>query len=133
MKKVAWIVLLVSSWVLAGEPTQAEIERLLPGRWRVAEQAEGGASMEVITTYGKDRSYTLAGVIKTASRDLTFDAVGSWEVRGNLVKISITKSSHPDVIPEGLVGKDTYLAIDGKTMTYKDENGDMTTETRVKD
>lgn len=132
MKRVAWVLMLVGSWVIAGEPTQADIERLLPGKWRVAETAEG-ASMEVITTYGKDRSYTLAGVIKTASRDLTFGASGSWEVSGNQVKISITKSSHPDVIPVGLVGKDTYLAIDDKSITYKDENGDMATETRVAD
>ncbi len=130
MKGMMWIAIVWGSWAIGGEPTQADIERLLPGKWRITDQADG-ATMEVTTTYGADHSYHLAGVIKTGSRDLNFDATGTWSVQGNQVTITVASTSHPDVIPVGLAETESFQAIDSKSMTYTDKDGEQATETRV--
>lgn len=131
MKAFSLTLLFLTGMLMASsELKQAEIEALLPGKWLISEKIDS-ASLEVVTTYGKDRSYTTSGVIKTKDREIKYEAAGTWSVSDNVLIINFTSSSHPQVIPVGTVEKDVISAIDKKTMTYKDENGDEATETRV--
>ncbi len=130
MKGIMWIALLVSGWALAGEPTKAEIERLLPGKWRG--KAKQG-KMKALTTYGVDHSFRLDCVIKLPDRVLNFTAAGTWKAYGQLVSITITESSDPDLVYIGQSWDRQIYALNHRSITYSDEGSPKITEKRVKE
>lgn len=104
-------------------------EKLI-GKWKHIIKGDG---MVLIGTTELKKDGTMQGRSKLtlAGKTITISMDGTWKLNGDILEETVTKSSHPELIPVGTVTKDKVLKLSDTEFTYEDEDGEEETETRV--
>ena len=135
------LLLALGAWVDGvagrGDPpkglTDAEISRRLVGKWAAEEGVEGGPKVRGTTRYKDDGTLEAEGTVEAGGKSLTIRLSGTWKVADGMIIATVTKTSAPDLLPEGHVSKDRVLSIDEKALRYKTETGKESVRRRVKE
>jgi hypothetical protein len=103
----------------------------LVGTWYL-DMELGGVRVQGATEYKADG--TLQGRARFAMEDETIDLAvkGTWKLDGKTITTTVTQSSNPEMMPVGEVSKDEILELTASTLRYRDEEGQVVTETRQK-
>lgn len=140
---VVGVLLLLSSGVLAGRATggedppkkltDAEIRKLLVGKWAVEEGAGKGPKLKGMTHYKADGTFEGEATLEGGGKSLKITVSGTWKVMDGMIVDTVTKTSAPELIKKGHVSKDRVLSIDDKVLRYKTETGKESARKRIKD
>src|SRR5438552_347773 len=99
------------------KPTDADINRLLIGKWKGNDPITGVTGT---IEYAKDGTFTGEGNVPVGDgKTVAFQAEGTWKVSEGAIHFKITKSTRPGVAPVGIEVKEVVLAIDETTIRYK--------------
>ena len=113
------------------KPSDAEITRLLVGKWEGADPATGVTGT---IRYAKDGTFTGDGTVSLPGNEkIEFHAEGTWKVSDGAILFTITKSTRPGVAPVGIEVKEVVQAIDEKTVRYTRGLGKIKERKRVKE
>lgn len=112
--------------------TDAEIKRLLVGKW-FEEIDDEGVKAKATSHYKKDGTFATDGTFDDGKKSLRIGASGTWKVSDGAIIRTVTKTSVPELINVGHVGKDQVLSIDDKVLKCKWENGRENMSTRVQE
>lgn len=115
------------------KPTDAEIRRLLVGKWAYEKGVEGGPKLQATNHYKKDGIFESEGTFTADGKTLNIILSGTWEVKDGIIISTLKKTSHPTMIKEGYVSKDQVISIDDKTLRYTTERGTESIERRIKE
>lgn len=127
--KLAAILVLSSVSLYAAD--EVEIKRLLPGKWTVNQEIHGtkltgDTEVKADGTVSGSAAFTVLG----KSVEYTYEA--KWVVKGSKVEYTVTKSTSQEMLKTGEVMVDDVIEINDTTFKYKDEEGQIITETRKK-
>jgi hypothetical protein len=115
---------------LQGKPSDADIRRLIVGKWAQEIKSDNGVTVKGTTTYKSDGTFTADATFSVGGQDIRITLEGTWKVADGVIAETIQKSSFPGV-PSGQTSKDHVLSISQKSLERKDEQGKRTTQTRV--
>lgn len=123
------LVIALSSGKAAELPADAEIEKLLVGKW-VQEEMMNGITIKATTTYEKDGKLSGEATINAGDRMIKIVVLGSWKMTMGKLTETIDRSE-PPTIPAGKTSTDELLEINKKICRYRAEDGTERTKTRV--
>jgi hypothetical protein len=113
------------------KPPDAEITRLLIGKWKGSDPITGVTGT---IQYAKDGTFIGDGKVSLPCKEeIAFHAEGTWKVSKGAILFTITKSTRPGVAPVGIEVKEVVYAIDEKTVRYKRGLGKVKERTRLKE
>jgi hypothetical protein len=113
------------------KPTDADINRLLVGKWNCTDPDVGAAGT---IRYTKDGNFTGDGTVKIDGQEkIEVHFEGTWSVSKGTIVLVVTKSSRPGIAPVGSQVKETVVAIDQKTLRFIRGLGKEKTRTRMMD
>jgi hypothetical protein len=108
----------------ATNKTDSEIEELLIGRWFISTE-DGPAKIRTISNYKNDNSMTLLGYSDPYCSEEIIKVTSEWKVENKqLINIAIT-SSNSQLLPVGLIAKDTILSINEVNKILLSENDNV--------
>ena len=111
------------------KPSDAEITRLLVGKWHGADPTTGVSGT---ITYAKDGTFVGEGSVPlTDTQKVEFRAEGTWKVADGAIHFKVTKSTRPGVVPVDIEVKEVVLGIDEKSVRYRRGLGKEKVRTRV--
>jgi len=124
----AVLLLSVGSLIAAEE---AEIKRLLPGKWIINQEIHGTkltgeSEVKADGTVSGSAAFMLQG----KSVEYTYEA--KWVVKGSKIEYTVTKSTSQEMLKTGEVMVDEVIEISDMIFKYKDEHGQILSETRKK-
>jgi hypothetical protein len=114
------------------KPSDAEIRKLLVGKWSQEETLPNGAKGKATTTYKGDGTFSGEGTIEFQGQTLRITASGTWKVEGGDLSETIDKSE-PAVAPKGAVSKDAVLSISKTVLRRRTKEGKVIEQKRVGD
>lgn len=103
-------------------------EKLL-GKWLYSGKV-GETSIVGVTEFRKDGTIVAKGKMTTDGETQEVTIEGTWEIKGDVLIETVTKTSNQDVVPNGTVSKDKILSISDTEFVYEDQDGEKTTEKR---
>ena len=107
-----------------------EFAKTLLGAWR-QDIDQGGAKGHAITTYLEDGKATSSAHFEAGDKELNITAKAKWTLEGNSLKVEITESSMPEMMPAGTKIEQTIVSLSEKEFRYV-QDGKEITEKRVK-
>jgi hypothetical protein len=111
-------------------PADAEIMRLLVGKWKGTDSVTGTTGT---IDYAKDGTFKGEGTVPlSGGKSVEFQVEGTWQVKDGAIHFKIKKSTRPGVAPVDAEITETVLGIDDKTIRYKRGLGSEKTRERVK-
>jgi hypothetical protein len=113
--------------------TDEQISKLLVGKWLVDLEEGNGVKIKGSTTYKKDGAVDAEATIQLGDKTIKMNVSGTWKVKDGTIISTVTKTSNPDIIKEGLITKDKVVSIDDKSLKYTSEDGKEREEKRAKD
>lgn len=128
----------VAGWSARGDDppkklTDAEISKLLIGKWVVEDGTEKGPRIKGTNHYKEDGVLDTEATIEANGKTIKVTLSGNWKVKDGIIVATVTKTSTPELIKEGHVSKDQVISIDDKMLKYKSEKGKESVRKRVKD
>lgn len=128
--------LALSGWAKghAGTPKKlpdAEISKLLTGKWAVEYDDGNGPKVKGLNHYKKDGTLDATGTVTVGEKSLEIAISGTWKVLDGTIIATVTKTNVPELIKEGHISKDQVLLIDEKLLKFKGENGKERVHKRV--
>jgi hypothetical protein len=115
-----------------GKPSDAEIKRLIVGKWAQEIDGDNGIKVKGTTTYRRDGTFTGEAAFSVAGQTIRIALEGTWKVQDGVISETVEKSNSP-AVSKGQVQKDHVLSISQRTLERKDEQGKRTVQTRVGD
>lgn len=119
---ICFILLAATTTVSAEPPDDTMTSKLMIGSWTCQKEEtspEGGF------TFYSNGTFISYGVFVFGEQQIRIDVEGTWEVQNGVLIEQIKKSSHPDLVPVGLITRDTLLEVTNKVYRYKAEDGDV--------
>jgi hypothetical protein len=107
-----------------------EFAKTLLGAWR-QDIDQGEAKGHAITTYLEDGKATSSAHFEAGDKELNITAKAKWTLEGNKLKVEITESSMPEMMPAGTKIEQTIVSLSEKEFRYV-QDGKEITEKRVK-
>lgn len=109
----------------------AVTQEALVGTWYL-DMEMGGARVQGVTEYKANG--TLQGRARVAIEDESIDLTvkGTWKLDGTTLSTTVTESNNPEMMPVGEVSEDEILELSASILRYRDEDGQVITETRQK-
>jgi len=101
----------------------AEAATKLVGTWVIPKEHYTAVLRGGETTLKRDGTFTSFAVLKIKEQPVRIDVQGKWKVEKGVVIEEITKSSREQIVPLGLITRDTLLELTDKTYRYRSENG----------
>jgi len=114
----------------AEPPTEAELAKLIVGKW-AEEEVVNGLTIKDTTTYQRGGVKTVEAVASKHGINLIISASGRWKVSGSKLTEILEKANPPRAIHTGQETTDEILEINDKIYRYKTAKGDVRTKTRV--
>jgi len=111
-------------------PTEAELAKLIVGRW-AEEETINGLTIKSTTTYQRGGVKTIEAVATKHGISLNISASGKWKVSGSTLTEIIEKADPPRAMHTGKETTDEILEINDKICRYKTTKGDVRTMKRV--
>lgn len=105
----------------ASAPTDTEISKHIVGKWAFDEVGELGLQIKGTANYNKDGTFAGEATIVTSERLVKIVLSGTWKVADGVIASTVTKSSMPAVIGTGCTYKFQVVAIDERSLKYKNE------------
>lgn len=123
------VLLIGAAGLFAAE--EADIKRLLPGKWIINQEVHGTkltgeSEVKADGTVSGSAAFMLQG----KSVEYTYEA--KWVVKGSKIEYTVIKSTSEEMLKTGEVMVDEVIEISDTTFKYKDEQGQVLTETRKK-
>ena len=116
---------------VSATPVSAEqMAQWLPGQWWF-DFAEDDVQMRGVTEYSSDGKVTYTGIVIADDQKVEMKLVGKWQINGHYLKVEITESNVPEMMPVGLVNQDVIVAIDAEKFSYQNPAGQEFTEKRL--
>lgn len=103
-------------------------EKLL-GKWLYSGKV-GEMSIVGVTEFRKDGTIVAKGKMTFNGETQEVTIEGTWEIKGDVLIETVTKTSNPDLVEKGEVSKDKILSISDTEFFYEDEEGEKITEKR---
>jgi hypothetical protein len=107
-----------------------EFTKTLLGAWR-QDIDQGEAKGHAITTYLEDGKATSSAHFEAGDKELNITAKAKWTLEGNKLKVEITESSMPEMMPAGTKIEQTIVSLSEKEFRYI-QDGKEITEKRLK-
>jgi hypothetical protein len=112
-------------------PADAEIKRLLVGKWEGYDPLTGTKGT---IHYAKEGTFVGDGTVTLADGEkVTFQVEGTWKVMKGTLQFTITKSTRPGIAPVGVEVKEVIHSIDEKTVRYTRGLGSVKERKRIKE
>src|SRR5262245_12063291 len=121
--------LLATATARTEPPTEAELAKLIVGKW-AGEEMINGLMIKSTTTYQRGGVMTVEAVATKHGISLIISASGKWKVSGSKLTEIWEKANPPRAISAGET-TDEILEINDKICRYKTAKGDVRTKTRV--
>jgi hypothetical protein len=112
--------------------SDAEIRKLLIGRWSEEMTLPNGAKGKATTTYKDDGTFAGEATFELQGQTRRIALSGTWKVEGGTLIETIDKCE-PPVAPKGTVSKDAVLSISKTTLRRKTKEGKVVEQKRVGD
>lgn len=109
------------SSVVAAPPTDTEAARLLAGTW-VATDKPGVSDATMI--FRPDGTFLTHATLNIPGGPIKFQAEGKWRMEGGVLIEELTRSSHPNLAPVGLLTRDTLTSVTADEYRYRTERGE---------
>jgi hypothetical protein len=136
---VAFVAMALTGWLCAFEDppkkqTDEEINKLLVGKW-IIDEGDGQKEPKIkgSVTYKKDGTVDLEATLDIAKDSFKIALSGTWKVKDGAIIATVTKTSNPDLVKEGVVSKDKVVSVTDKELKYTDELGKEKSHKRMKD
>jgi hypothetical protein len=81
-------------------------------------------------TFKRDGTFSSYGVFTHGNEKIRIEVKGKWRVKGGILIEELTASDRPDLVPVGLVTRDTLLGVTDKEFSFRTEHGDQYTYLR---
>jgi hypothetical protein len=117
------ITLLSASWVVGAPPRDAEARSIMVGSWVLPREQYGAVRKGGGFTFKRDGTFTSYGLFAQGNAQIRIEVRGKWSIKKGILTEEITASSHPDVVPVGLVTRDTLLAVTDNEYRSRTERG----------
>lgn len=112
------------------KPADADITRLLVGKWDCTDPTAGAAGT---ISYAKEGTFAGDGTVESRGEKIEVHIEGTWKVSGGAILATVSKSTRPGVVPIGIEVKEDVHAIDEKSMRFTRGLGKEKSRTRVKE
>jgi uncharacterized protein (TIGR03066 family) len=110
--------------------TDAEVSQKLVGKWNEESTAEGITTI-MTHEFTQDGKYACSGKMRRPGGESDLAMSGTWQVTGGVLVYTL-QTSQPAYYKPGEQVKDQVLSIDDQEFIYKDEDGEESTMTRLK-
>lgn len=114
------------------KPSDADIAKLLVGKWTTEEGKEGEPKVKSTFIYDKDGTFAVEATIETGGKTEKIVVSGTWKVADGVILDTVEKTNTEN-LKVGRVTRDTVISIDDKTLKYTTQKGRERTWKRVKD
>jgi hypothetical protein len=101
----------------------AEATERLVGTWAVPKEHRNAALKGGETTFKADGTFTSFALLKIKDQQVRIEVRGKWKVEKGVVVEEITKSSKEQMVPVGLITRDTILELTDKAYLYRSDKG----------
>ena len=124
--------LLFAAISFAGVPCDAELAKLLVGKWKTTvDDPDAGIKGGGITEYRADGTFFGTGEVTVEGERIVFGAEGVWSVKDRILTWTVKKTLNPDVMAVDDTHTEEILEIDAKHIKYKGDEGEVEVETRI--
>src|SRR4051812_10555728 len=112
---VVAVVLVIAPAALAagqppqGKPSDADIRRLIVGKWAQEIQTDQGITVKGTTTYRRDGTFTGDAEFSVAGQTIRIALEGTWKVADGVIAETVEKSNSP-AVAKGQVSKDQVVS-----------------------
>jgi hypothetical protein len=121
---LAIIVYFVVAGILQAQPLRdAEATDKLVGTWVIPKESRNEALKGGETTFKADGTFTSFALLRIKDQQIRIDVQGKWKVEKGVVIEEITKSSKEQMVPVGLITRDTILELTDKAYLYRGNTG----------
>lgn len=127
--KMAAVLLLSIGGLYAAE--EAEIKRLLPGKWLINQEIHG-TKLTGESEVKADGTVSGSAAFMVQGKSVEYTYKAKWVVKGSKVEYTVTESTSQEMLKTGEVMVDEVIEISDTVFKYKDEDGQVMTETRKK-
>ena len=100
------------------------------GRWS-AKDINSNFTLESATDYNPDGSTEMVAHITTQNEHITITVKGTWKISNRKLIVKATESSHPQILPVGVVTEDEIVSISSDKMILISEDGERLVRDRV--
>jgi hypothetical protein len=103
-------------------PEGAALHKLVVGVWKfkIDDKLMKGNGL---TEYKADGTMTSKATFEMLGEKVPLDLQGKWKIEGSKLTWEVTKTNDPELFAVGEKATEQILAIDAKTMRYRDEDG----------
>jgi len=112
--------------------TDAEITKLLAGKWSTEEGKGDEPKVKSTVVYRKDATFAVQATIVTKEKTEVIELSGTWKVEDGVILDTIEKSN-TEKYEKGRVTRDTVISIDEQTLRYTTAKGRERTWKRGKE
>jgi hypothetical protein len=116
----------------AKRPPDAEVVRLLVGRWSGGSAGEHEPRIQGHVRYKSDGTFEAEGEVGPEKHAVKVTASGTWRVADGALVETVEKC-HPPLVRKGHALREEVLAIDSKSMRVRSEKGKESSRERVPD
>jgi hypothetical protein len=122
--------LLATATARAEPPTEAQLAKLIVGKW-AEEEMINGLMINSTTTYQRGGVKTVEAVATKHGISLIISGSGKWKISGSKLTEIVEKADPSRAMHTGQETTDEILEINDKICRYKTTKGDVRTKTRV--
>lgn len=101
----------------------AEATAKLVGTWVIPKEQRNAALKGGEITFKADGTFTSFTVVKVKDQQVRIEVQGKWKVEKGVVIEEIIKSNKEQMVPVGVIARDTILELTDKAYLYRGEKG----------
>jgi len=118
-----WLSLLSIGAINLKAADDADAKTKLIGTWVVPQEQYTPVIRGGETSFKGDGTFTSFALLRIRDQQIRIDVQGKWKVEKGVLIEEITKSSKEQMVPVGLISRDTLLEVNEKTYRYRSEKG----------
>ena len=108
---------------VAAPPSDAEASKLLAGEWVMPPDRLNAVVKGASFQFKEDGIFTSKGLLLLREEKVQIEFDGKWSIKDGVLTEEITHTSHPAIIPSGLVTRDTIISITDKEYKIRTAKG----------
>ena len=101
----------------------SEATTRLVGTWAIPKEYRNATLKGGETTFKADGTFSSFASVKINDKQVRIEVQGKWKVEKGVVVQEITKSNKEQMVPVGLITRDTILELSDKTYLYRSDKG----------
>ena len=118
---ILFLISVVVPWTTFAQTlTDEQATRLLLGRWTATSKP---GLIEAGFLFKSDGTFSSEANFVRADEHLKIKVIGKWQVKDGILIEELTYSSNPNMIPPGLVTRDTLISVNEHEYKFRTEKG----------